>query len=102
MSAETSQMSREDKFFGVETPLQIPDKEDAKSSPEPEIELDIVDDIPKQPVKQAEKEDDEELSDYSDKVRKRIRLRRPGPPPPGYRTGGILNLLPEGAAFFFA
>ena len=46
MSAETSQMSREDKF--------------------------IVDDIPKQPVKQAEKEDDEELSDYSDKVRKRI------------------------------
>ena len=54
MSAETSQMSREDKFFGVETPLQIPDKEDAKSSPEPEIELDIVDDIPKQPVKQAE------------------------------------------------
>ena len=72
MSAETSQMSREDKFFGVETPLQIPDKEDAKSSPEPEIELDIVDDIPKQPVKQAEKEDDEELSDYSDKVRKRI------------------------------
>jgi len=72
MSAETSQMSREDKFFGVETPLQIPDKEDVKSSPEPEIELDIVDDIPKQPVKQAEKEDDEELSDYSDKVRKRI------------------------------
>jgi len=72
MSAETSQMSREDKFFGVETPLQIPDKEDVKFSPEPEIELDIVDDIPKQPVKQAEKEDDEELSDYSDKVRKRI------------------------------
>lgn len=72
MSAETSQMSREDKFFGVETPLQMPVKEEAKSSPEPEIELDIVDDIPKQPVKQAEKEDDEELSDYSDKVRKRI------------------------------
>ncbi len=72
MSAETSQMSREDKFFGVETPLQISNKEEVKSSPEPEIELDIVDDIPKQPVKQAEKEDDEELSDYSDKVRKRI------------------------------
>jgi len=72
MSAETSQMSREDKFFGVETPLQMPVKEEVKSSPEPEIELDIVDDIPKQPVKQAEKEDDEELSDYSDKVRKRI------------------------------
>ena len=72
MSAETSHMSREDKFFGVETPLQMPVKEEVKSSPEPEIELDIVDDIPKQPVKQAEKEDDEELSDYSDKVRKRI------------------------------
>lgn len=73
MSAEASELSREDKFFGVTTPLQIPEKEEASPSPEPEIELEIVDDIPKQPVKQAEKEEsDEELSDYSEKVRKRI------------------------------
>lgn len=72
MSAEASELSREDKFFGVTTPLQIPEKEEASSPSEPEVELEIVDDIPKQPVKQAEKEDDEELSDYSEKVRKRI------------------------------
>lgn len=69
----TEAMTKEEKFFGVSAPLQIPDKETAKSAPEPEVELEIVDDIPKQPVKQAEKEDnDEELSDYSEKVRKRI------------------------------
>ena len=73
MSAEAAELSREDKFFGVTTPLQVPEKEEASPSPEPEIELEIVDDIPKQPVKQAEKEEgDEELSDYSEKVRKRI------------------------------
>ena len=73
MSAEAAEMSREDKFFGIETPLQAPEKEQAKSAPEPEVELEIVDDLPKQPVKQAEKEEnDEELSDYSEKVRKRI------------------------------
>jgi hypothetical protein len=71
MSAEP--MSKEDKFFGVSAPLQIPEKEKADSTPEPEVQLEIVDDIPKQPVKQAEKEEnDEELSDYSEKVRKRI------------------------------
>lgn len=73
MSAEAAEMSREDKFFGVTTPLQVPEKEEIKSAPEPEVELEVVDDIPKQPVKQAEKEEsDEELSDYSEKVRKRI------------------------------
>ncbi len=76
MSVEQSQMSKEDKFFGVSTPLQIPEKEETKSAPEPEVELEIIDDLPKQPVKQAEKpekeENDEELSDYSEKVRKRI------------------------------
>jgi len=72
MSVESSQMSKEDKFFGVTTPLQTPAKAETQAAPEPEVELEIVDDIPKQPVKQAEKEDDEELSDYSDKVRKRI------------------------------
>jgi len=73
MSAEASELSREDKFFGVTTPLQIPEKETAEEKPSEKIELEIVDDLPKQPVKQAEKEEnDEELSDYSDKVRKRI------------------------------
>jgi hypothetical protein len=69
MSTET--MSKEEKFFGVSAPLQIPEKETPSAS-EPEVELEIVDDMPKQPTKQAEKEDDEELSDYSEKVRKRI------------------------------
>ena len=68
MSAE-AQTSKEDKFFGISSPVQIPEKE-AKSL-DSDLELEIVDDLPKQPVK-AEKEDDEELSDYSEKVRKRI------------------------------
>jgi len=73
MSAEASELSREDKFFGVTTPLQIPEKETPEAKATEQIELEIVDDLPKQPVKQAEKEEnDEELSDYSDKVRKRI------------------------------
>jgi hypothetical protein len=72
MSTEAS-MTKEEKFFGVSAPLQIPEKETAQSAPEPELELEIVDDLPRQPVKQAEKEEsDEELSDYSEKVRKRI------------------------------
>lgn len=73
MSAEASELSREDKFFGVTTPLQIPEKETPEAKATEQVELEIVDDLPKQPVKQAEKEEnDEELSDYSDKVRKRI------------------------------
>lgn len=73
MSVEASEMSREDKFFGVNAPLQIPEKE-AQSAPEEEVELEIVDDLPKKPAKQEakEEENDEELSDYSEKVRKRI------------------------------
>ena len=67
----SAQMSQEDKFFGVSAPVQIPEKE--TQAPDPDVELEIVDDLPKQPVKQAEKEEnDEELSDYSEKVRKRI------------------------------
>ena len=74
MSAEMT--SQEDKFFGISAPLQIPDKEDKAVAAEPEVELEIIDDLPKQPAKEASKEtpkeDDEELSDYSEKVRKRI------------------------------
>ena len=73
MSAEASELSREDKFFGVTTPLQIPEKEAPEAKATEQVELEIVDDLPKQPVKQADREEnDEELSDYSDKVRKRI------------------------------
>jgi hypothetical protein len=73
MSVEAAELSREDKFFGVTTPLQIPEKEAPEAKATEQVELEIVDDLPKQPVKQAEKEEnDEELSDYSDKVRKRI------------------------------
>ena len=73
MSVEASELSREDKFFGVTTPLQIPEKETPEAKATEQVELEIVDDLPKQPVKQAEREEnDEELSDYSDKVRKRI------------------------------
>ena len=73
MSAEASELSREDKFFGVTTPLQIPEKEAPEAKATEQVELEIVDDLTKQPVKQAEREEnDEELSDYSDKVRKRI------------------------------
>ena len=43
MSAEAAEMSRGDKVFGIETPLQAPEKEQAKSAPEPEVELEIVD-----------------------------------------------------------
>jgi hypothetical protein len=73
MSMDT-ETSKEEKFFGVTTPLQVPEKtEKAEADPADSLELEIVDDIPKQPVKQAEKEEnDEELSDYSEKVRKRI------------------------------
>ena len=77
MSAEAAEMSREDKFFGVSTPLQIPDKEPAEEAKEDlaeQFELEIIDDLPKQPVKQeASEEQDDELSNYGEKVRKRIK-----------------------------
>jgi len=73
MSTDSTQMSKEDKFFGINAPVEIPEKEQSSSAPQSDVELEIVDDLPKQPVKQAEKEEsDEELSDYSEKVRKRI------------------------------
>lgn len=72
MNAEVSEMSKEDKFFGISTPVVIDtESKPAAEEKQPDVQLEIVDDLPKQPQK-AEKEDDEELSDYSDKVRKRI------------------------------
>lgn len=77
MNAAVEEMSREDKFFGVSTPLQVPEKETVAKAQEPEIDLEIIDDIPKQPVKQADSsENEEELSEYSEKVKKRINKLR--------------------------
>ena len=64
-----SEMTKEDKFFGVTTPLQAPQKD--LSEEDSEIEVEIIDDAPRQPVKAVEGDDDE-LSSYGEKVRKRI------------------------------
>ena len=63
--------TQEDKFFGVSYPVQVPEKE---TKTEDDVELEIIDDLPRKPVKvdaQVE-QDDEELSGYSKKVRDRI------------------------------
>ena len=67
------QTSKEDKFFGVSYQVGAPEKEE-ESVPTPEVELEIVDDTPKKPVRAAEtsEENDEELSSYGKKVRDRI------------------------------
>lgn len=67
-----SETTREDRFFGVNTPMVLPGDEPEPKSPD--IELEIVDDVPRQPSKQAD--DDEELSSYGEKVRKRINKLR--------------------------
>ena len=68
-----TQTSREDKFFGV-TYQVGEDKPEAKAEPEtPDVELEIIDDTPKRPSKEAQAEEsEEELSGYSKKVRDRI------------------------------
>tara|TARA_R100000655_G_scaffold35035_1_gene68089 strand:+ start:1638 stop:2687 length:1050 start_codon:yes stop_codon:yes gene_type:complete len=68
-----SDHSREDKFFGVKTEI---------SKEKPEIEVEVVDDIPEEdrrPPKQETKEEpvddealDKEISDYSERAGKRI------------------------------
>ena len=69
--------SAEDKFFGVKTQIakKSSDKEAASEKPPVEqndFELEIVDDKPPKKREAAEGETDEELSEYSAKVRKRI------------------------------
>jgi len=67
------QTSQEDKFFGMTHQVQPPEKE-APPEEKENIELEIIDDLPRRPGKveaQAE-QDDEELSGYSKKVRDRI------------------------------
>ena len=68
-----TQTSREDKFFGV-TYQVGEDKPEAKAEPDmPEVELEIIDDAPRKPSKEAQAEEsEEELSGYSKKVRDRI------------------------------
>lgn len=67
------QTSKEDKFFGVSYQVGAPEQEE-KPVPADEVELEIVDDTPKKPVRAAEasEETDEELSSYGKKVRDRI------------------------------
>ena len=65
--------TQEEKFFGVSYPVQVPEKE-TKTEEKDDVELEIIDDLPRKPVKvdaQVE-QDDEELSGYSKKVRDRI------------------------------
>ena len=77
--------SREEKFFGVSTPVQRPSqmsKEDREAEP-PEIEIEDQDAPPveksadkpddKAKAKSKSDEDDDELSEYSEKVQKRIK-----------------------------
>ena len=70
------QTSREDKFFGVS--YQVPTEPEPKEEAAPEVELEIIDDLPRKPAKADAKveavpeESDEELSGYSKKVRERI------------------------------
>src|SRR5210317_1259165 len=75
----TSEMSAEDKFFGVKTTF------DKTKKPEsPEGDLEVVDDRPEEdrrpPAKDTSKaqkaDDDDELSGYSEKVKKRINKLR--------------------------
>ena len=69
------QTSKEDKFFGVSYQVNAPEKEEkVEDNSQDELELEIVDDIPKRPAKAADSADesDEELSSYGKKVRERI------------------------------
>ena len=67
------QSSKEEKFFGVSYQVVPPEKEEKNVPVSDEIELEIVDDTPKKPVKADSSEDnDEELSSYGKKVRDRI------------------------------
>ena len=66
--------SAEDKFFGVKTQIVKKSKEKEALSESDDFDLEIVDDKP--PVSKAEATEegpDEELSEYSAKVRKRIK-----------------------------
>lgn len=75
----TSEMSAEDKFFGVKTTF---DK--TKKAESTEVNLEVVDDRPEEdrrpPEKKASRaedaDDDDELSGYSEKVKKRINKLR--------------------------
>lgn len=67
------QTSKEEKFFGVSYQVNEPDETKKPENSSPEIELEIVDDIPKRPFKAEDsQESDEELTGYSKKVRERI------------------------------
>ncbi len=75
-SEETTETSSEDRFFGVKTKIAsgVPDPDPADS----DIEIEVVDDVPKsdrnrKPSTPPNEVTDEELEDYSEKVRNRIK-----------------------------
>jgi hypothetical protein len=72
----TAPTSAEDKFFGVKTQIakNTIDKQesDGVSAEQNDFELEIVDDKPPKKAGTSEGETDEELSEYSAKVRKRL------------------------------
>ena len=64
----------EDKFFGVMAPVERPGAK-LPESDDPDIVVDVIDDLPRKPEKTgapADDHDDDELAGYSEKVRKRI------------------------------
>ena len=77
---EVQETSQEEKFFGVKT--QIGKKAKDQEEPQPDIELEVVDDRPEEarrPAKKVESKnsnDDDELENYSEKVQKRINKLR--------------------------
>tara|TARA_R110002020_G_scaffold280988_4_gene496760 strand:- start:560 stop:1654 length:1095 start_codon:yes stop_codon:yes gene_type:complete len=64
--------SAEDKFFGVKTQIAKSSKEKEAHSEVSDLDLEIVDDKPQKKAETVEEESDEELSEYSAKVRKRL------------------------------
>ena len=69
MSDETGRMSEEDKFLGVKTTIEPPEPQETTDQAD-NFEVEVVSDEPV--VSQADSDQDTELSQYSEKVQKRI------------------------------
>jgi len=69
MSDETGRMSEEDKFLGVKTTIEPPEPQETTSQAD-NFEVEVVSDEPIS--SQADSDQDTELSQYSEKVQKRI------------------------------
>lgn len=69
--------TQEEKFFGVMSPVGSAKEAPGVNPDNDELEIEIVDDLPRKPVKAgaapaASHDDDDELAGYSEKVKKRI------------------------------